>query len=307
MLLKGSLRANNNRIYYNNTMKNKQKIEPQNRKYNLTFNGTMEDHLSCVPESCADDIIRILELDANLPTTPYFPNCFPLTLKQKIWCQIAMIVRQFHIPTPTETGTTPKQCFKHAENLRNQLSDTLHFLKDMQYEEIYKHGEVSKEFIIAEMVRKSSVVFRDDGKPKIFSTGAAKSWKELYGEWPALYPFDSELTSTIESIERILPYFDKTTEYYQKKVKGRGEVKIGKHNADRLIVALCGLYKEITGNEAVSWPTGTSAINAGQFTGKIIPFMQAILPYVPYHQEITDSALQKRVERLKKSKKRLFY
>jgi hypothetical protein len=273
-------------------------------RLSLSFMGTIEEQCSCVPESCVDEVIKIFNLDPDSLTEQYFPAWHPITLKTKLWIQISDIVRRFWVPTPTEAGTTPKKCKELAETLRGQLLSTLNMMKNLQWEEIYDYGEVSREFMVADIARRQSAHLkskRDGTSMQVFAGGFAKQSKELRNKWPELYPFDSELKNAIDSVEPLVTYFDGAVEYYQNEIKGRGEVKRGKMHSDRCIVSICFLYKEITGKEPSSWPTGSIAVNSGQYTGKIIPLLQAILPHVSYNQEITPAALQKRLQRLKKA------
>jgi hypothetical protein len=76
-----------------------------------------------------------------------------------------------------------------------------------------------------------------------------------------------------------------------------GKRKRGKDEYDTLVWSLCYLYKKYTGE----MPNSSSQDN-GTASGKIIPFLQAILPSTAYPFELTDWALEQKIRRLKQHK-----
>jgi hypothetical protein len=272
------------------------------------FYGSPEEWRSQIPESIVNIAIDILSINPNETVSPkgYSPvkNLpYQYTLKEKLWDDLVKVIHRWGKPSPTELKTTPAQLKNHVEDLKKQLDSTLSTLRDLEYEPLFKKGTMTKDFIIANRIRQISEVKRheaDSSKPRTFV--AALLIKQEYdqrGAWGKYCPFDHELPQAIETLGKILSYVDEVAKNAAQDMKARGVKKKAKNDFENLFYGFCIIYKTYTDKKPIAWNTGTSALNAGQVTGTIIPFLQALLPYTAYKGKLTPAALQKKIMRMK--------
>jgi hypothetical protein len=107
--------------------------------------------------------------------------------------------------------------------------------------------------------------------------------------------FDSNFVAAIESLEKVEEYFSFVLNRAESSVKGRGENKPEKAYADYLVVTLCKLYRDITGEIPKAYLDKDTELAKG----KIIEFLDYILRLLPYPGDINHWALEMRLRRLK--------
>lgn len=271
------------------------------------FSGDAIEWLNQIPESLIDEAIQILEIDPNeyMKPTGYCPvdnDQFQCTVKTCLWKDLVHAIRRWGIPSPTEMQTSPSKLKSHATDLKKNLSKAVDTLEALEYEAIFRTGTMSKEFTVAFAMRQYSELLRRETegiRTGFISPLDIKHAFEADGDWQKHYPLDDEIEAAKAALQKITLYIDRLLEDRVYKPSATGTSKKGKDNYDTLIWALCYIYKKYTGKVPISWNTGTSAINAGKYTGSIIPFLQTILPHTAYTGKITPGALQKKIIRIK--------
>lgn len=247
------------------------------------FSGDAKEWLNQIPESVIDKAIQILEFDPDKEmepkgyTTVHRDLSWWNTAKVCFWGDLVRVIHRWGLPSPSELGTSPANLRDHAEDLKRKLHEALDVLKALEYGPLYEKGTMTKEFIIANRIRQASEIAHAavEGRNCTFVAPVAiKQEYEGKTHWEKHYPFDHELEDTINGLEKIARYTDKVLADAQNAVPSTGTKKKAKDNNDYLVWGLCHLYKKYTGKLPISWNTGTSAINANQFTGSIIPFLQ---------------------------------
>jgi hypothetical protein len=234
------------------------------------------------------------------------------TAKEKLWDDLVAAIWRCGKPSPTESETTSTELKNHTKKLKSQLEKTLNVLKKMEYISLLKEGTTSKDFIVANRVRQKSETMRANSigtQPQFISAFIVEQEYEKKGECEKHYPFDHELSQAIVALEKISPYFDEVCSDLARTTERKGHTNDVKDNNDELIWALCDIYKQYTGEI----PTSSMNADGVKATGKIIPFLQAILPHTAYikaasvgaqkNLSLTDSALNARLRRLRNNKK----
>ena len=107
--------------------------------------------------------------------------------------------------------------------------------------------------------------------------------------------FDRNFSTAIESLEKIESYFSTLLARAEASVKGPGENKAENSYADNLLGSLCQLYKDMTGQ----MPDASVDDINGIVRGKLVPFLEGVLCYLPYPLKITPWALEIKIRRLK--------
>ena len=275
------------------------------------FSGSEVDWLNQIPEGLVDTVIGMLSLNPSEEMIPEgyspiksSPNYY--NVKTCLWRDLVKIIHRWGMPSPTELNTSPSNLRKHTSDIRSVLSDALEVMRSLEYEALFEKGTMTKEFMVADRIRQASEVICATAEGRrmfLVSPLIVKQEHHDRGKWGKYYPFDHELEPTISSLEKMVGYVDKVLKDSEKSIAARGKKKKAKDDYDALLWGLCHVYKKYTGKAPVSWNTGTSAINAGQITGAIIPFLQTILPYTFYGYDQSAVALQKKIERIRKSKK----
>jgi hypothetical protein len=275
------------------------------------FDGTLEEWLNQIPEMLIDDVIRILDIDPTeyqVPSgySPFDVKEYPHDIKTCLWKDLVHIIARWGIPAPVHLETSPSQMKEYAEDIHKKISKSLEVLKALSYEKIYSKGSMTKEFKFAFGLRQISELLnrnRGGDRRSFISPLVIKQEYEDSGSWEEHYPLDQDIKSAEKALSNILEaitVLQKDRDYTASK---GGEKKKGKDRHDTLIWALCYVYKKYTGKSPMSWNTGTSAFNSGQFTGGILPFLQIVLPYTAYSGSLESGALQKKIMRIKKSGK----
>ncbi len=275
------------------------------------FSGSHEIWLQQMPEGFIDTLITILKIDPKQEMTSkgYSSRLRrqpAQTVKECLWDELVYVVHRWGMQSPTEIQTSPSHLKKHVTDIKDKLSEALEVLNELEYESLFENGSMTKEFIVAENIRDASIIIQanaDNRRYVFVGNSVIKQEYDKKGIWGKYCPFDHDLEVAVQSLHKIMAYVDKVSEDSKKVIAARGKKKKGKENHDTLIWALCHMYKKYTGKAPVSWNTGTSASNAGQITGAVIPFLQAVLPYTFYGYDKSADALQKKIMRIRKSKK----
>lgn len=277
----------------------------------LWFSGDAMQWLNQIPESLIDFAIQILEINPKEYMEPsgYCPvdnDQFEHTVKTCLWKDLVQVTHRWGMPTPTKMQTSPSELKNYATNLKKDISKALYVLESLEYDKILTAGTMSREFTVAFAIRQYSELVRRETEGIRTSFISPLEIKKAYknkGSWQKHYPLDDDIEAAKFALKKITLYIDRLLEDRVYKPSVRGTKKKGKDNYDMLIWALCLIYKKYTGKVPISWNTGTSAINAGEYTGTIIPFLQAVLPYTAYTGKLTPAALQKKIIRIKNSRK----
>jgi len=275
------------------------------------FSGSAEEWLNQIPESLIDKAIEILSIDPNVEMKPtgYSPidnSLFQHTAKICLWKDLVQVIHRWGMPAPSIMQTSPALLKTHAENLKDKLSGAIKALESLEYVALFEAGTLSKEFKVGYGLRQVSELIRintEGGRSPFISPLDIRLQYEGDGVWGKHYPIDNDIENAAKILKKIVRSVDKLLDDPIYRPARRGEKKKGKDAHDALVWGLCYIYKKYTDKPPISWNTGTSATNAGKFTGKIIPFLQTILPYTSYSGKITPGALQKKIIRIRDRKK----
>ena len=252
------------------------------------FQGTIEESRARLPERVVDDVLEVMSLDPDQIVEAGHSE----TVKERVWDWLASLIASYGGPGPTETETTPKMLQKKAQADAKKLRDAEKILRNLTYEFLYSSANAESNAAISHSLRRASLP--KDG-PRVFhGQHAAKYEYDRVGAWPVLYPFDTQLGEAIASLERMISYHGTFLEEVAPLVGRRGKRKEGKERFDTLIARLCGMYEQLTGKPATSYPRAD-----GTISGNIIPVLQAVLPLALYTGETSAGALQKKVMRLR--------
>jgi len=237
--------------------------------------GKNEDWCKIVRESSVDDVINFLELEPDniliLEKTGE-----QVTLKDRLWYELAIIVYAYGGPTDTFLGSTKTELKRYAVKVEKTLSDASGILEIIGTESLSFRPIKTKEIILA---------------------------KAIYERLDALDSFEEEMLQTVQHLQKVSRSINQVIQDMTVSTKKRGEIKPSESVNDKLIFELCSLYKRYTGEMPVSWNSGANAQGDTQFSGVILPFLQAVLSNTFYTGEITEMALQKKISRMKKQKK----
>lgn len=275
------------------------------------FDGTAEEWLNQIPEILIDEVIKILGIDSEEYKVPsgYAPidnSKFKYDVKTCLWKDLVHIIKRWGIPTPTFMQTSLSDMKDYSDDIRNRIMKALDTLHEIGYESIYTKGTMTKQFKFGFGLRQVSELINrrnGGGRSAFVSPLVIKQERESSGVWGDHYPLDQEIKIAEKALNNILGAITFLQEDRDYTSSERGKKKRGKDSHDTLIWALCYIYREYTHEIPMSWNTGTSAINAGHYTGKIISFLQAVLPYTAYRGSLEAGALQKKIMRIKKSGK----
>lgn len=273
--------------------------KPSQPKPQTYFTGTREESRARLPQECVDMAVKALGIDPDLPAINNDKLC-PRTQKEELWDDLIFVIWRFGKPTPTQLGTTPAELKKHAKFLNDELQSFLSLLNSLQYGPLFDLGTMTKEFVIADRLRSKSEIMRSNASKtpgNFVAAGYIMQDYESNKAWGLHYPFDKELSAAISALEKLRPYFDEVLKDSVNAVPSKGKLKKAKSDHDNLIYSLCIIFKKFTGVIPRSSPR-----DDGTATGKIIPFLQAVLPHTSYGRELTAWGLQKKLERLSKMK-----
>lgn len=269
------------------------------------FTGAPEEWLGQLDENIVDRAIEILSINPNeeMEPTGYSPidnSLFQRTVKVCLWKDLVQVIHRWGMPSPTKMQTSPSRLKAHADNVKGKLSEAVEVLESLQYEAIYKDGTLSKEFKFGYGLRQASELMRvgfGSGKSPFISPLDIKQQYESDGFWKNHYPIDDDIESGLKTLRKLIRSIDQLQDDPIYKPSEPGKRKRGKDGYDTLVWALCYLYKKYTGEMPIS-----SSQDDGTASGKIIPFLQAILPSTAYSFELTDWALEQKIRRLKQHK-----
>ncbi len=270
-----------------------------------SFISPLNEALNClIPEPVVDDIIGILSIDLAKMWPSYNSDPFvQYAVKESLHREIAWAIHSYR-RSPSDLGTTPSKIKKYMVKSRKTLFEALILLEDWGYETLFEIGTETKEYLAANSVRQKSKLAQpenDGAGPSFTATDLFKKQEyEKNGQWGKYCPFDHDRLQAIEALNQTIAHLDFALEDVIANINGRGIKKKANENTDKFFLLACHIYKKYTGKPPVSWNTGTAALNSHQFTGKIIPFLRAILPYTQYRGEITPDALQAKIARMRK-------
>lgn len=270
------------------------------------FDGTVDEWLAQLPEDTIDKTIKILEIDPDetmVPTgySPLGNDSFQLTVKGCLWKDLVHVVHRWGMPSPSTLETSPANLKAYVVNLQKHLSKARETLKALEYQAMYDAGSMSKEFTVGYGLRQVSEVMRANKEKTGGNFIAPLAIKQEYdsnGVWGKHYPIDTDIENASHALENIIAYTENLLKDPSYRSAKQGTKKKGKDDGDTLVWALCHIYKKYTGEAP-----RTSARNEGTATGRIIPFLQLLLPFTAYSLQITDWALSAKVNRLKRHKK----
>lgn len=266
------------------------------------FAGTAEEWLGQIDEDIIDKAIEILSINPNDEMKPsgYSPvdnDQLKHTVKVCLWKDLVQVVHRWGMPPPTKMQTSPSQLKSHANEAKEKLSKALEALEALRYEAIYKEGTLTKEFKFGYGLRQASELIRvgfGTGRSPFISPLAIKKQHDNDGFWKHHYPLDKDIEDAAKILSKIVRSIDQLLDDPIYKPSALGKRKKGKDDYDTLLWALCYLYKRYTGEMPIS-----SAQDDGRATGKIIQFLQIVLPSTSYPLQLTDWALERKIRRLK--------
>lgn len=269
------------------------------------FTGTPEEWLGQLDEKIVDKAIEILSINPNEEMKPsgYSPidnSLFQRTVKVCLWKDLVQVIHRWGMPSPTKMQTSPSQLKIHAENVRGTLSEAISVLESLEYEATYKRGTLSKEFKFGYGLRQASELLRvgfGSGQSQFISPFDIKRQHDRDGFWSKHYPIDEDIALAQKTLKKITQSIDQLLDDPIYKPSEPGKRKRGKDSYDSLLWALCYLYKKYTGTTPIS-----SSQDDGTASGKIILFLQVILPSTAYPFELTDWALEKKIRGIRKHK-----
>lgn len=266
------------------------------------FDGTVDEWLAQLPEDAVDKAVKFLEIDPDetmVPTgySPISNDLFPHTAKICLWKDLVHVIHRWGMPSPSTLETSPAHLKRYVTNFQKHLSKASEVLKALEYQAMYDAGTITKEFKAGYGLRQVSEVMRANrGKTggNFIAPLAIKQEYDSNGVWGKHYPIDTDIENASHALENIIAYTEKLLQDPSYRSAKQGTKKKGKDDDDTLVWALCHIYKKYTGEAPA-----TSIRNEGTATGRIIPFLQLILPFTAYQFQITDWALSAKVNRLK--------
>lgn len=269
------------------------------------FTGTAEEWLNQLDEKIVDKAIKILAINPNEKMEPsgYAPidnSLFQKTVKVCLWKDLVQSIHRWGMPSPTKMQTSPSQLKAHAKNVKEQVMGAVDALESIKYGTIFKAGTLSKEFKFGYGLRQASELIRvgfGTGRSPFISPLDIKQQYESDGYWGQHYPIDSDIENAITILKKITRSIEQLQADPIYKPANQGKRKKGKDDYEMLVWALCHLYKKYTGKPPIS-----SARDEKQASGKIIPFLRAVLPSTAYPYKTTPWALEQRIRRLRKHK-----
>jgi hypothetical protein len=280
-------------------------------KKNDSFAGKFSDYLGQFPESDVDKAIKIMGLDLCKTykissRVKDFYNPKEDDLKTALHCDLIHIIKRWGKSSPYNIKQSPKQMKDHLKKVKRSYESALCNLEKFLYQNIYDQGTLSTDFKLGYGIRQISAVNESNKTGKRLQIVSPLVIKQEYEDtlnWGEHYPYDLLENQLKDNLLSMINYLNLLIEDYQRKIKPRGKDNKGKDDNDKLIWALCHIFKKYSGKEPISWHTGTSSMNPNQVTGAIIPFLKLILPYTDYSLATTPDALQKKLMRLRGSGK----
>ena len=270
----------------------------QKGKYNSYREVYYEDAISYIDEKHVDEVIKLLKLNPDSISVHGYADASPRTTKECIWRDLGSSFMMENKPSPSESGTTPKNVYTHAGKLLKTLEDAKSSLFAMQYKNL---SEVSKEYIVSQRMRNKSDLKKNSPRV-IYSEGygiylaQTKKQKDV-----CLHPFDKELDETVTGLDAVIGYLrDVELELIEEKA---AEVKKGKTKSqisDDILVSLCRIYKKYTGKNPSAISTGGSP-SGRRVIGGVIPYLQMLLILTSYSRKCGDEALEKAIKRIKET------
>lgn len=236
------------------------------------LDGSLENYNKVVSEKSLDDVISLLNLDPD----KILDSESGRNLKEILWGELATIIYVWGRPSETVLKTSPRYLLQHAQKTEKTLSNALEVIKEIESNVASPDWVKTREMITADIIQN-----------KANNTDL----------------FIDEVNDIKERLQKFLTYTNSAVNDLEQAINKRGVSKPSKEIHDHLIWELCKVYKRYTGKQPVSWNTGTSSINANQFTGDILYFLQGVLSNSFYSGEITSSALQKKLYRMTKKRR----
>jgi hypothetical protein len=232
---------------------------------------------SSFSEEIIDKIISILEVDASA----LFQGG-PETIKMVLWSQLDSLLRFSNNFSSKSPDTTPSKLRDHLAKSQGTLGSALDLLKNIQGEIANSDFPTypSRERVITDRLREKS-------KTELHLSSGLMGW-----DWPR--PFDSDLSSAILALERVVSHFELVLEDTANMVAGRGQNKSENFWSHYFLFQLCRIYRDFTGEIP-----RTAVKDDGMALGKVILFVEAVLPSTAYPLERTQWALEKAIRSLK--------
>lgn len=228
-------------------------------------------------EETVDKIISILDVDASAPFQEGSQ-----TIKTALWGQLDSLLRFSNRFSLHDHDATPSKLRDHLAKSQGTLGSALDLLKNIQGEIADSESPIylSKERVVTDRLREKS-------KTEPHLSSGLMGW-----DWPR--PFDSDLSSAIFALEKVVSHFDLVHEDAANAVAGRGQNKPENFWSHYFLFELCRIYRDFTGEVPK-----TAVKEGGTALGRVIPFVESILPSTAYPLEKTQWALEKAIRSLK--------
>jgi hypothetical protein len=257
----------------------------KNRKYtsNLLLNN--QQMVDIVGEELLDKLTQIMGIipDEIVHISPVYTS----TKRERLRTSLAVALCMDDKPTAKETKTTVTEQRRAAKKVIKSIAAAEAVLNEMHYKNL---SELSGIGILSERMRRQSLEERPKPLDMYFQSQGIEAAKNGQ-ENPNLFPFDTDLYEALRLLAKIKALASYALPHQQ--IIRRG--KKSAIHSDRLIIALCSIYKEFTGKAPISSCTSDAHadIRKNTITGAIIPFLQAILPITNYSRRTGDEALHK--------------
>lgn len=230
------------------------------------------------PEAVIDRVIAVLEIEPSNQHTKTDGSI--TTVKEEVWQRLNFIKGLFSDPDRFDSWVPPAKIRNLLKKQHGKIRDALDVLRSLNGMNL-ENTELSK-------------------KPNLI-----RRWLYEVSEInPALsggligydvVNFDKDFSRAAESLEKIEGHFSSVLVRAESSVKGRGKTKPENPYADHLLGSLCQLYTDVTGEK----PKASIDDTKNLVRGNLVKFLKVVLHKMPYPFEITPTALEIRIRRLK--------